>query len=312
MDFGARLIFTFTNTQARDAVATCFLVSVTAVLYTAWQRLHQRRSRKQVGTQRHGISIHTPQILRCNISHHRLFPKRHKFTYSYLSVGIPVRLPTSNWLLSVDTTKWWERGWLHVTAEDHLGRDGEGKSLSEHLDCYLREQVSISLLKSAFLLGSNGFPQGLEPAEFPNVYLLTSARFLNYKFSPASFWYLYTTELDLRYVIAEVNNTFNERRMYLFPAPGRHRAFKQSHPKDFHVSPFNSRKGSYVVSTANPAKGEDVSATVTLQSSKGHPKLVARWWSVATAIDPSTYSTLRSIWFLACWGWTVLITCKPL
>lgn len=55
--------------------------------------------------------------------------------------------------------------------------------------------------------------------------------------------------------------------MYLFPA---HDAFEKKCPKDFHVFPFSSRKGSYFISTADPAKGEDVAIVVTLHSSKGH------------------------------------------
>lgn len=88
-------------------------------------------------------SIYRTQILRCNLSHHRLFPKRHGFSYSYLMVGIPIRSTNSNWLVSVDTKKWWRRGMLFVTAKDHLNRGREGGSLSEKLDSYLRRQVSF-------------------------------------------------------------------------------------------------------------------------------------------------------------------------
>ena len=141
------------------------------------------------------------------------------------------------------------------------------------------------------------------------MYLLSSARFLNYKFSPASFWYLYTADLQLKYVIAEVNNTFDERRMYLFPAMGTAGVFQQR-SKDFHVSLFNSRKGSYSISTANPADGKAMSVAVTLRSSKGHPKVLKGMWSDAPALDPSTCSVVSAVWFLVCWGWTGLMTCR--
>ena len=149
------------------------------------------------------------------------------------------------------------------------------------------------------------------------MYLITSPRFLNYKFSPGLFWYLYSADLKLDFVIAEVNNTFGERRMYLFPSSESTiskalgtGAFNQSCLKDFHDSPFSSRKGSYSISTANPADAADVGIFVTLHSSKGHPKLIARLWSNAAPIDPTTFPIVHSIWFLICWGWTILLTCK--
>ncbi|KAI0476350.1 hypothetical protein GGR56DRAFT_665999 [Xylariaceae sp. FL0804] len=236
-----------------------------------------------------GISIDKTQIIPCNVSHRRIFPKRRQFLYSYLSVGIAVRSPDSGWLLSVDVAPRWKRGFLHVTAEDHLHPDGCGNTLSKKLDNYLIQE-------------------GLNPDRYPYVYLLTSARFLNYKFSPASFWYLYTEDRKLEYVIAEVNNTFDERRMYLFQAQKSGSVFRQTCQKDFHVSPFNSRKGTYELRTTNPSRDERISVHVTLHSSKGHPKLVTRWWQVAPAIEPCQQSILRSMWFLACWGWTVPIT----
>lgn len=123
-------------------------------------------------------------------------------------------------------------------------------------------------------------------------------------------WYLYTADFQLRFVIIEVNNTFGERRMYLFPAPKGTGNFSQTLPKDFHVSPFSSRNGSYVLATTDPAKSEEISVTVTLKSSKGHPKLVARLWSTAPAIDPTIDSVMSSLCLLVFWAWTTLVTCK--
>ncbi|KAI0812854.1 hypothetical protein GGR55DRAFT_703576 [Xylaria sp. FL0064] len=234
--------------------------------------------------------INKTQILKCNISHRRLFPAQHAFTYPCLSVWVPVRTPKSTWILSVDESQWWKRGWLHVTVKDHFGfRGSEAAALSEALDEYLERE-------------------GLDPNKFPHVYLLTIPRFLNYRFSPASFWYLYTADFTFAYLIAEVNNTFMERRAYLFPlSESCDGVFRQRTTKDFHVSPFNSRKGSYQITTSSPDIAEKVSMKVTLFSSKGHPKLVARWWSNVPPIDPSESSVLHLLWCLACWGCTVLI-----
>lgn len=86
--------------------------------------------------------IHDSLILRGRLSHTRLFPKFHSFSYSYLMVGIPIRSCKSNWLLSVDVTDWWSRGWLRVDASDHLDRSNNEKSISEKLDQYLESKVS--------------------------------------------------------------------------------------------------------------------------------------------------------------------------
>ena len=128
----------------------------------------------------------------------------------------------------------------------------------------------------------------------------------------------------------EVNNTFGERRPYLvlrdFEAEAKHisdgtRAssnaaqsrVKASWQKDFHVSPFNSRKGSYSLLASDPLGANmegfrGVDATINLSSSKGHPKLVARLFSDGEAVDPSTMSGIQKIRFLMSWSWVGFVT----
>ncbi|KAI0017196.1 hypothetical protein F4780DRAFT_772439 [Xylariomycetidae sp. FL0641] len=242
----------------------------------------------QLALRGHDVSLVKTQIIKCHVSHRRLFPATHRFAYPYLSVGIPVRSPTSSWLLSVDVNAWWRRGWLSVTAKDHLYTRSNEKTLWESLEEYLKDEA-------------------LDPARFPYVYLLTSPRFLNYKFTPASFWLLYESDMRLAFVIAEVHNTFDERHMYLFPA-SRTKSGQSTCQKVFHVSPFSSRKGSYTLHVDDPAHDGTVSATVTLWSSKGHPKMTARLWSVEPALDVGDEPFWASLWFLASWGWMVLVT----
>jgi DUF1365 family protein len=84
------------------------------------------------------------------------------------------------------------------------------------------------------------------------VVLITSARYFNYVFNPVSFYYCFAASGELAAVVAEVNNTFGERHVYI-PEPldsgpnreeqnGFHR-FRAE--KAFHVSPFNSVEGTY-------------------------------------------------------------------
>lgn len=177
--------------------------------------------------------------------------------------------------------------------------------------------------------------QGVDPAEFPHAYLVTAARFLGYHFNPASFWYLYAADLSLSGMIVEVNNTFDERRMYFLrpaEAPGtgqvegpqptraangcqsnKPRLFKQEWPKDFHVSPFNSRKGSYSLRASDPLKDvqenrDPIDTTITLKSSGGHGKIVARLVSEGRAVDPSSLSFVQKAGFLLSWWWVGFVT----
>lgn len=127
-------------------------------------------------------------------------------------------------------------------------------------------------------------------------------------------------------MILEVNNTFDERRMYLLKDSGsdafNHQSngngaasgkFTNKWAKDFHVSPFNSRKGSYSLLALDPfsfrlnGKGP-VDNTITLSSSKGHPKLVARIFSTSIPLNPSTITRWATFKFILSWWWVGLVT----
>lgn len=159
-------------------------------------------------------------------------------------------------------------------------------------------------------------------------------------------------------MILEVNNTFDERRMYFLrsqngkniqPADddeiinnsnaqtharkdgslhdgsvtasasrnshvqSSSAEFKTSWPKDFHVSPFNSRKGNYSLSAHDPfspfmSGNGAVNNTITLNSSKNHAKLVARVFSTQPSLDPSSLSMMDEIRVVAGWWWVGFVT----
>ena len=149
-------------------------------------------------------------------------------------------------------------------------------------------------------------------------------------------------------MILEVNNTFDERRMYFLKntepenvASGDENGtlaaekvvwngsqghdspdqkvfgrFANSWPKDFHVSPFNSRKGAYSLSANDPffphlstrAGAALVNNTITLSSSKNHPKLIARVFSSSDSIDPYKLKGWATFKFIAAWWWVGFVT----
>lgn len=93
-----------------------------------------------------------PYLIPCRTSHTRLFPKKHTFSYSYLTVGVPVGYKgTMNGLVKTDmwpsTTLfgWFLRPffwrWFSVHAEDHLERGHPELDLRMKLDRYLESEV---------------------------------------------------------------------------------------------------------------------------------------------------------------------------
>ncbi|NPU99673.1 MAG: DUF1365 family protein [Candidatus Omnitrophica bacterium] len=159
------------------------------------------------------------------VSHTRMEPVQHGFSY-----------PIYMYCLDLDELPELDRrlGWfgynrvqpVAVHDRDYLDR-GPG-SLREKLMRFLERQ---------------GCEDGIARIE-----LLTAARFFHYVFNPVSFYYCYRTDQSLHCAVAEVNNTFGERHLYILhdgeneasPSPARYMA-----RKEFHVSPFNDLHGRY-------------------------------------------------------------------
>ncbi|ORY08338.1 hypothetical protein BCR34DRAFT_589999 [Clohesyomyces aquaticus] len=258
-----------------------------------------------------------PLLFPCKTTHARTFPKRHAFAYSYLLYGIPV-IPSSAKLnnpeISSRTDKVQGKWWLHVRAEDYLGRGHRELGFFEKLKMTLRDE-------------------GVLDSEWSYAYLVTAPRFLGYSFNPVSFWYVYDQSHQLKRMILEVNNTFGERRMYLLDGssagtPGTAESepsepiaskkhFRDLWSKDFHVSPFNSRKGSYSLKALDPfpflgsmseSTGPIIDNTITQKSSKDHAKIVARVFSTGEPLDPAALGILGTARFLLAWWWVGLVT----
>jgi cyclopropane-fatty-acyl-phospholipid synthase len=87
------------------------------------------------------------------------------------------------------------------------------------------------------------------------VVLVTAARYFNYIFNPISFFYCYTSEGRLNYVLAQVNNTFKEMHLYLLDmrkGVNDGDILQADQVKQFHVSPFFTREGRYEFKLTQP------------------------------------------------------------
>ena len=214
-----------------------------------------------------------PLLIPGRTTHTRLFPKKHSFSYSYFYVGIPVgwkgragsALSADVDLLPVDDRRY---GWFHVDAADYLTRGDHPDGLEGKLRQYLRSE-------------------GVADSAWSFAYFVTAPRFLGYSFNPVSFWYIYNDDSALKLMVLEVNNTFGERRLYLLKAvekspkratdaintkeedddvdmdaPTGSTKFTNAWVKDFHVSPFNSRKGSYTLVAKDPVNTSAPQGTI--------------------------------------------------
>lgn len=163
----------------------------------------------------------------------------------------------------------------------------------------------------------------MDPADYSHAFLVTAPKFLGYQFNPVSFWYLYSPDRILSAVVVEMNNIFGERRPYLVlrDATGdatRITSNEVSQPipvwvnaswkKDFHMSPFHSRKGSYSLLARDPFEGDmegfsGIDITLNLVSSKGQPKLDVRSYSEGKPLDAAQMGPLEQTAFVLTRFW---------
>ena len=109
-------------------------------------------------------------------------------------------------------------------------------------------------------LGSILRERGYEPPD-GRLLMLTHARSLGHVFNPVSFYWWYDASERLAFRVAEVDNTYGERHVYLLPADAGE---TPSLPKRMHVSPFFEVRGSYRFHLPDPLSGSKVRVGVDL------------------------------------------------
>lgn len=241
-----------------------------------------------------------PMLYECKTTHTRLFPSKHSFAYSYLLVRVPVGADVvSNALLSADTGHGKKsQTWFSVNSEDYLERGEHQYGLLGKLKDYLSSMnVDVDM--------------------YPYAILVTAPRFLGFSVNPVSFWHLYDKNKSLQAMILEVNNTFGERRMYFTKLQRDNHipstittAYSSEWQKDFHVSPFNDRDGSYSVTAIDPlhANESNLDVTIVLKADNGKTKIVAQVFSITPGIDATKLSSLQALAFICRWWWVGFVT----
>jgi cyclopropane-fatty-acyl-phospholipid synthase len=154
--------------------------------------------------------------------HARLHPRRHDFDYPTLSYVIAL-----NELPKIDRLRLFSKDRFNLLSLV------EGDYLRRGDDRPLKDRVSEELSR---------YGLGLFSTE---VVLVTGLRLFGYVFNPVSFYFCYSASGEFGAFIAEVNNTFGERHLYVMPVAGDGRICSSTVSKDFHVSPFYDMKGEY-------------------------------------------------------------------
>ena len=155
------------------------------------------------------------------VRHRRLRPAAHAFRYRAFFLRAPLEALEArcgNRVLGINRS-----ALIALHARDH----GDGKPLRAWLGGLLSEA-------------------GLE-ADGP-IWLHAFPRVLGYTFKPVSFWFCHRADHALIAIVAEVNNTFGERHLYLLARPDGSplpQGIELVADKAFHVSPFCSVEGRY-------------------------------------------------------------------
>ncbi|SIN74706.1 DUF1365 family protein [Halodesulfovibrio marinisediminis] len=170
-------------------------------------------------------------LITCRVQHERFAPKKHAFSY-----------PLYTYLLDIDELQ-------ELNQKRILFGYNKLRLASFHDKDYLQDNPASVRQKLTELLNK----QDIELAESDIIYLVTSARFVNYSFNPVSFYWIFRDNC-LQGCVAEVNNTFGEKHVYPLPGSGipasdssTENTFpaRYQHPKQFHVSPFMDLTGEY-------------------------------------------------------------------
>lgn len=116
--------------------------------------------------------------------------------------------------------------------------------------------------------------EGIQEAD-GEIWLHCFPRVAGHAFKPVSFWYCLRRDGSLAAVLAEVNNTFGERHVYVLRNTGVGQLVDLRAPKSLHVSPFADVQGQYRFRFFLRLQGEapQVLACVDLEDGEGRTLL---------------------------------------
>ena len=168
-------------------------------------------------------------LYRCEVLHHRLLPKEHRFRYTifmfYLDLDELGILARKLVLFSRNRFNW-----FNFRDQDHLhfpmGAGKNNKRIKQNVLDYL----------GSFGIDLNG----------GKIMLLTNVTTLGYSFNPISFYLCFDNQNNPRCSVAEVCNTHGEMKLFLLDDKCfSENTFRRMVPKLFYVSPFANLASSF-------------------------------------------------------------------
>ena len=165
------------------------------------------------------------------VTHRRFKPKRHFFTYKTFSLLIDLH-EIENLSKKIKFFSYNKFNILSFYNRDHGPRDGSS----------LVRWAKNTLTNAKIDIGSG------------TIKLLCYPRFFGYVFNPLSIFYCYDENLNLKAILYEVKNTFNEQHTYVFSASPSSNLILHKCDKKFYVSPFMEMKTFYNFRLLNPGK----------------------------------------------------------
>ena len=165
------------------------------------------------------------------LRHRRFAPVAHAFTYPLFMALLDIdRIPELMRVSRVTSYNRWN--WASFDDRDHFGDPGRG----------LRERLAADAARHGIDL-----PDG-------RILVLTHLRYLGYCFNPVSFFYCFDRPERLRFVLAEVRNTFGGTRNYWLRPASTSPTFRAAATKSLEVSPFVPADMDYTFAFTPPAE----------------------------------------------------------
>jgi len=163
------------------------------------------------------------------VMHERKFPVLHKFTYPVIFFAI------------------------NINEIENLKKSIKGFSNSS--------KSFIKIDPNDYLYGKGAFADQLKKIydnkDVNSIIVVTVLKFLIPTFNPVNFYFFLDKKEKPLKIIAEVNNTFKERHIYVLDGNNDF-PFEGEHKKEFHVSPFNNMNGKYMFNFNYPGDNFNV------------------------------------------------------
>ncbi|MEY3395437.1 MAG: hypothetical protein RL346_1673 [Verrucomicrobiota bacterium] len=168
-------------------------------------------------------------IYECVVTHTRISPKTHAFTYRVFMLSIDPDHPPRVPLLSSNRFNLFS-----IDKRDHINTDPNA-TIRQNLAAWLSE---------------NGTAMPTDAI----IRLVTFPRVLGYSFNPVSFYYIYRKNGDPLTAVAEVTNTYREMKLYPLGEPSAQGDFNRTIPKSFYVSPFSDPNDTFHFRVGQPSE----------------------------------------------------------